>query len=92
MLGNLIPYVTSDWDSHSLLTVIYVVADAITAACYVPIGKVMDIWGRAEGFAFMAACSTLGLIIMACSNNLPTFCAAYVSIFLTSSNFARICR
>lgn len=78
VLSNLIPYLTSDWDSHSLLNVIYVVADAITAACYVPLGKIMDIWGRAEGFAFMAFCSTIGLIMMAACNNLPTFCAAYV--------------
>ncbi|KAJ6114382.1 MFS siderophore iron transporter [Penicillium sp. IBT 16267x] len=78
VLSNLIPYLTSGWDSHSLLSVIYVVADAITAACYVPLGKIMDIWGRAEGFAFMAFCSTIGLIMMAACNNLPTFCAAYV--------------
>ncbi|KAJ5930155.1 MFS siderophore iron transporter [Penicillium verhagenii] len=78
VLSNLIPYLTSDWDSHSLLSVIYVVADAVSAACYVPLGKIMDIWGRAEGFAFMAFCSTIGLIMMAACNNLPTFCAAYV--------------
>ncbi|KAJ5623516.1 MFS siderophore iron transporter [Penicillium lividum] len=85
VLSNLIPYVTSDWDSHSLLSVIYVVADAITAACYVPLGKIMDIWGRAEGFAFMIFCATIGLIMMAACNNLPTFCAAYVFYTLGTS-------
>ncbi|KAJ5538782.1 MFS siderophore iron transporter [Penicillium frequentans] len=85
VLSNLIPYVTSDWDSHSLLNVIYIVADAITAACYVPIGKIMDIWGRAEGFAFMIFCATIGLIMMAACENLPTFCAAYVFYSLGTS-------
>ncbi|KAJ5917966.1 MFS siderophore iron transporter [Penicillium verhagenii] len=78
VLSNLIPYLTSDWEAHSLLSVIYVVSDAVSAACYVPLGKIMDIWGRAEGFAFMAFCSTIGLIMMAACTNLPTFCAAYV--------------
>ncbi|KAJ5115686.1 MFS siderophore iron transporter [Penicillium angulare] len=78
VLSNLIPYLTSDWDSHSLLNVIYIVADSVTAACYIPLGKMMDTWGRAEGFAFMAFCATIGLIMMAACSNLPTFCAAYV--------------
>ncbi|ROW16226.1 hypothetical protein VPNG_01978 [Cytospora leucostoma] len=78
ILSNLLPYVTSDFESHSLLNVIYIVADAISAAIYVPLSKVMDVWGRAQGFAFMTGLATLGLILMAACHNLPTFCAAYV--------------
>ncbi|KAJ6014804.1 MFS general substrate transporter [Penicillium herquei] len=78
VLSNLTPYLTSNWEAHSLLNVINIVSAAITAACYIPLGKMMDLWGRAEGFAFMVFCSTIGLIIMAACSNLPTFCAAYV--------------
>ncbi|KAI9274397.1 major facilitator superfamily domain-containing protein [Phascolomyces articulosus] len=78
ILYNLIPYVTSDFSTHSLLNVIYIVANAITAAVYIPLAKVLDLWGRAEGFLIMATFATMGLIIMAACNNLPTFCAAYV--------------
>ncbi|GLI79151.1 hypothetical protein PoHVEF18_007479 [Penicillium ochrochloron] len=78
ILYSLIPYLTSQWESHSLLNTIYIVADAITAACYVPLGRMMDVWGRAEGFLFMTVCATVGLIMMAACNNLATFCAAYV--------------
>ncbi|KZF23906.1 putative MFS siderophore iron transporter [Xylona heveae TC161] len=78
ILYSLIPYIASQWQSHSLLNTIYIVADAITAACYVPLGKIMDLWGRAEGFLFMTVCATVGLIMMAACNNLATFCAAYV--------------
>ncbi|KAL4804591.1 major facilitator superfamily-domain-containing protein [Aspergillus unguis] len=78
IINTLIPYVTSEWESHSLLTVIYVVADAISAAIYIPLSKILDIFGRAQGFAFMTFCATLGLVIMAASNGLPAFCAAYV--------------
>lgn len=76
--GSLIGYVTSAFETHSLLNVIYIVADSMTAAVYIPTAKVMDVWGRAEGFLVMTIFATLGLIIMAACNNLPTFCAAYV--------------
>ncbi|KAJ5171415.1 uncharacterized protein N7500_004198 [Penicillium coprophilum] len=75
---SLLGYVTSAFESHSLLNVIYIVADAMTAAVYIPTAKVMDVWGRAEGFLAMTVFATLGLILMASCNNLPTFCAAYV--------------
>lgn len=78
ILFNLIPYVTSDFQSHSLVNVIYIVANAISAAVYIPLAKVLDIFGRAEGFLIMATLATLGLVLMAACHNLPTFCAAYV--------------
>ncbi|KAJ5884737.1 MFS siderophore iron transporter [Penicillium taxi] len=78
ILSSLVPYITSEWEAHSLLNTIYIVSDAITAACYIPLSKVMDLWGRAEGFLFMTVLATVGLIMMAACNNLATFCAAYV--------------
>lgn len=79
ILGNLAPFVTSEWESHSLLSVIYIVSNAMTAAMYIPLAKILDLWGRAEGFATMAFFATIGLIMMAVCHNLPTFCAAQVS-------------
>ena len=84
ILYNLIPYVTSDFQSHSLVNVIYIVANAISAAVYIPLAKVLDIFGRAEGFLIMATFATLGLVLMAACNNLPTFCAAYVCDYLVN--------
>ncbi|KAI5461915.1 hypothetical protein BGZ63DRAFT_354576 [Mariannaea sp. PMI_226] len=78
ILYTLAPFVTSEWAQHSLTTVISVVADAITAACYIPIAKMLDVWGRAESFLVMVGFATLGLILMAVSHNLATFCAAQV--------------
>lgn len=75
---SLYPFVTSEWEAHSLLTVINVVAFAMSAAVFIPVSKIMDVWGRAEGFLFMTVSATLGLVIMAGCHNLPTFCAAYV--------------
>lgn len=48
------------------------------AAVYIPMAKLLDVWGRAEGFALMVGCATFGLILMAASQNLPMYCAAEV--------------
>jgi MFS family permease len=78
ILYNLVPFATSDYESHSLLTVIYIVANSMTAAIYIPLAKLLDLWGRAEGFVVMVGFATLGLIMMAGCNGLTTFCVAQV--------------
>lgn len=78
ILNNLTPYVTSEFSEHSLLTVIYIVSNCMTAATYIPVAKMLDLWGRAEGFLVMVAFADLGLILMASCNSLSTFCAAQV--------------
>jgi len=78
ILNNLVPFVTSEFDSHSQLSVIYIVADAMNAALYIPLSRILDTWGRAEGFLMMMILATLGMIMMAACHNLATFCAAYV--------------
>lgn len=78
ILSNLIPFVTSEFESHSLLNVIYIVASAMSAAVYIPLSKILDVWGRAEGFLIMTLFATLGLILMATCHNIATFCAANV--------------
>ena len=78
ILSSLIAYATSDFESHSLLNVIYVVGGALSAAVYMPLAKVMDVWGRAQGFAAMTLFATLGMVLMAVSHNIETFSAAYV--------------
>jgi hypothetical protein len=78
ILYNLVPFATSSFESHSLLTVIYIVSNSMTAAIYIPLAKMLDLWGRAEGFLVMVAFATIGLIMMAAGNGLATFCAAQV--------------
>jgi hypothetical protein len=78
ILASLVPYVTSSYQTHSLLTTIDIVADSMTAASYIPIAKLLDVWGRAEGFALMVGFATLGLILMASATSLAVFCAAQV--------------
>ena len=82
-VGNFIPYVTSSFGEHSLLTVIDVIASSMTAAVFIPLAKLLDLWGRAEGFLVMVAFADLGLILMATSKTLPVYCAANVSDLAT---------
>lgn len=85
ILASLVPFATSAFDTHSLLTTIYIVSNAMTAALYIPLAKMLDLWGRAEGFLLMIAFAILGMILMATSNGITTFCVAQVYIFLTIS-------
>ncbi|KAH7127882.1 MFS transporter [Dactylonectria estremocensis] len=78
ILYSLTPFVTSKFAAHSMLNVISVVSGAMTAALYIPVAKILDLWGRAEGFLIMTCFATLGLILMATSNSLAHFCAAQV--------------
>ncbi|KIW23372.1 uncharacterized protein PV07_11578 [Cladophialophora immunda] len=76
--ANLTPYVTSGFEYHSLIPVIYIVSSVMTGAAYLPIAKMLDIWGRPEAFLFMVSLGTLGLILQAACTNIQTFCAAQV--------------
>ncbi|KAJ5103084.1 siderochrome-iron transporter MirB [Penicillium argentinense] len=78
MVYSLTPYATSSFMGHSLLTVVNIVSSAMTAAVYIPMAKALDLWGRAEGFLIMVVFSILGLVLLAVSHNLPTYCAGEV--------------
>lgn len=75
---SLTPYATSSFLGHSLLTVIGIVASAMTAAVYIPMAKALDLWGRAEGFMLMVLLCIIGLILLAASKNIATYSAGQV--------------
>lgn len=76
-------FISSDFEAQNLLNVVYVVGYTTSAAVFIPLSKAMDVWGRAEGYLFMVFCCTLGLVLMACSQNISTFCAAYVRLTIS---------
>lgn len=80
ILYDLIPYATSEFESHSLLNVTYIVAGSVSAAVFIPLAKIVDVWGRAEGFITMILLATIGLVLLASSNGLATFSVGYVSL------------
>ncbi|CDM28020.1 hypothetical protein DTO013E5_4044 [Penicillium roqueforti] len=72
------PYVTSSFKAHSLSAVPTALGDVFAAATYLPVAKMMDVWGRAEGFLLMVICLTIGLVLMATCNTFEIYCAANV--------------
>ncbi|KAG0161730.1 hypothetical protein PDIDSM_1161 [Penicillium digitatum] len=78
VFSSLSPYVSSSFQAHSLSGVPTALADAFSAAVYIPVGKMMDTWGRAEGFLLMTCFATLGLILLASCNSFAIYCTAYV--------------
>lgn len=57
---NLAPYVTSSFELHSLTATIQVIAGIIGGVSNVPIAKMLDLWGRTEGFFVMTVCFIIG--------------------------------
>ncbi|KAI1150394.1 siderochrome-iron transporter MirB [Nemania diffusa] len=75
--SSLIPYVTSSFNEHGLLATTSIVATIVGGVIALPIAKVIDIWGRAEGFIVMVALAVLGLILKAACKNVETYAAGH---------------
>ncbi|KAL2852541.1 hypothetical protein BJY01DRAFT_232579 [Aspergillus pseudoustus] len=78
MIGNLTPFVTSAFAEHSLTATTSIISSLAAGLIKLPYAKLMDIWGRPQGFAVMVGSMTMGLIMMAGCNNVETYCAAQV--------------
>jgi MFS family permease len=76
--GSLTPYVTSSFQEHSLTATTSVMSSIIGGLTTLPLSKILDIWGRPQGFLLMVIVLTLGLIMMAACNNVKTYAAAQV--------------
>lgn len=76
MQGALTPYVTSSFKAHSLLGVTDILAVILGGVCNLAIAKVIDIWGRAEGFAVMIVFIIVGMVMKAACINVEMFAAA----------------
>jgi MFS family permease len=75
-------YVASSFKQHSLSNLPAQLADAFSAACYIPMAKVLDTWGRPQGFALMSACATIGLILMASCDSFAVYCAGNIFFYM----------
>jgi hypothetical protein len=78
MTGQLTPYVTSSFQLHSLTAATSIVSSIIGGLTKLPLAKVIDVWGRPQGFMLMTVCLTLGLVMMAGCNGVKTYAAAQV--------------
>ncbi|KAL3424961.1 Siderophore iron transporter mirB 2 [Phlyctema vagabunda] len=75
--GNLTPYVTSEFSQHGLLATTSIVASIIGGVSTLTIAKIIDIWGRCEGFLAMLVMIIVGMVMKATCQNVETYAAAH---------------
>lgn len=71
-------YVVSSFQKHGLLNIGGVLSTIIGACTPLALAKILDIWGRVEGFLFMLLVSCIGMVMKAVSKNVQTYVAAHV--------------
>ncbi|KIV99314.1 uncharacterized protein PV09_08975 [Verruconis gallopava] len=76
--SNLTAFVTSGFEEHSLIPVIYVVSSCMGAAVYMPLAKILNLFDRVIGFSVMVVFAVLGLVLSATCTNIATYCASQV--------------
>ncbi|KFY34952.1 hypothetical protein V494_06327 [Pseudogymnoascus sp. VKM F-4513 (FW-928)] len=74
--SNLLPYVMSDFSSHSLIPITGIVSQILGGVLKLPVAQLINIWGRPQGLIIMTSFCTIGLILMAVCNNVQTYAAA----------------
>lgn len=80
----LTPYVTSDFAQHSLTPTVGILSSVIGGVTNLTIAKILDVFGRPQGYFFCMCIATVGLVMMAACNNVEAYAAAQV--FYTVGN------
>ncbi|KAL8834800.1 MAG: hypothetical protein Q9170_003596 [Blastenia crenularia] len=81
---SLAPYVTSAFAEHSLTPTVGILSAVIGGVTNLTIAKILDVFGRPQGYLFCIFLATVGLIMMAACNNVESYAAAQV--FYTVGN------
>lgn len=71
------PYITSAFGRHGLLAAVSIVPSILAGTAKLTLAKIIDLWGRIEGFIFMLAIVVIGCIIKATSQDIQTYIAAH---------------
>lgn len=71
-------YVTSWFGQTSLTAATSVMSSLIGGLFKLALAKIIDLWGRPQGYALMVLFMTIGLIMEAACQNLETYAAAQV--------------
>ncbi|KAI0809564.1 major facilitator superfamily protein [Xylaria sp. FL0064] len=78
-MGTLLtPYVVSSFEEHSLTATVGVAANIIGGVSKLPLAKILDVWGRPQGYLLTMCFMVLGLVLMAACNNVNTYAAAQI--------------
>ncbi|KFA69861.1 hypothetical protein S40285_08422 [Stachybotrys chlorohalonatus IBT 40285] len=72
------PYITSSFGAHGLLNIASILSTILGGVAPLPLAKVIDIWGRVEGFVVMVTVCVVGMIMKATCRNVEQYVAAHV--------------
>ncbi|USP78239.1 hypothetical protein yc1106_05513 [Curvularia clavata] len=76
--GVLLPFATSAFSAHSLVSTVTVVQGVVASVIKPPAGKIADVFGRLESFTIIVSLYTIGYIMQAASNSVQTFAGAQI--------------
>ena len=76
--NNVIANAYANFSAAPQIATAGILANIIGGVLKLPIAKVLNIWGRAEGFLFFVAVYLLGIIIIASCNGPSGYAAGYV--------------
>ncbi|PVH89957.1 MFS general substrate transporter [Cadophora sp. DSE1049] len=77
-VGSLLPYVTSAFALHSLTPTVGIISTVVGGVTNLSIAKVLDIFGRPQGFLFSVILAVIGLIMSAACNSVEAYAASQV--------------
>ncbi|KAG7816762.1 hypothetical protein KL928_004226 [Ogataea angusta] len=75
---TMMPYAYADFSKAPEISTAGILATIVGGVLKLPIGKTLNIWGRAEGFVVFVCVYLLGLVILAACNNAHAYAAGYV--------------
>ncbi|PHH70565.1 hypothetical protein CDD82_7044 [Ophiocordyceps australis] len=84
---NLAPYITSSFKHHGLLVISGIVVVVVNGVFNLAVAKIIDIWGRAQGFAIMFAIALAGMLLTTTSQNVQMYAAGDTLHWIGSRGF-----
>lgn len=75
--SNLNPYITSSFEEHGLTPTVSIAATILSGVLQMPIAKILDVWGRVEGFMVLIFINVLGNIIKCTCQNMFAYAAGH---------------
>jgi MFS family permease len=82
--GALAPYVTSAFALHSLTPTVSIISSIIGGVMNLTLAKILDVFGRPQGYLFCVCLAVIGLAMTAACNSVEAYAAAQV--FYTVGN------
>ncbi|KAJ6147625.1 hypothetical protein N7497_009607 [Penicillium chrysogenum] len=76
--GFLINYIQGGFKTAPQVSTSYILANVVGGVLKLPLGKTLNLWGRAEGLVFSTGIYLIGMIILASCNGPDGYAAGYV--------------